>query len=137
MAARLRGAPASRGRVPYRAEKESAVQRVQMRQQRGDLGQKRIAQDGRDLFVAAAAGVAHQLANFHAQGEGEPLQRTQGRNRLAVFDFRNVGARYLHPSRQLALAEVTRAAHLPHLCCHLRPGVGAVGHRIACHQLWG
>lgn len=41
----LGGAPASCRRVPYRTEKERAVQRVQVRQQRGNLGQEWIAQD--------------------------------------------------------------------------------------------
>ena len=63
----LRRAAASHGRVAHRAEEQRPVQRVQMRQQRGNLGQERVAQDRGNLFVAAAAGVANQLAHFHPQ----------------------------------------------------------------------
>ena len=136
MVSQLRGAAASGRGVAECAEEERAMQRVKMRQQRGNFGEERIAEDRGYLFVAAAAGVADQVAHFHAQSEGEPLQRAQSGNRLAVFDFRNVGARHLHPSSELALAQVTGAAHFPHLPCYLRTGVAAIGHRLAGHKLW-
>ena len=62
----LRRAPPSCRCVAQRTEKQRPVQRVQMRQQRGNLGQKRIAQDCCHFFVPAAPGVAHQMAHFHA-----------------------------------------------------------------------
>ena len=46
---------------------QRAMQRVKMRQQRSNLGQERIGEDRGDLFVAAAAGVAHQLADVHLE----------------------------------------------------------------------
>ncbi len=55
------------------------------------------------------------------QERGQPLQRSQRRNRLAVFDLRDVGARHLHPSRQLALAQVARPAQFPHLPATCNP----------------
>ena len=128
-------AAASCGCITEGAEKERTVQRVKMLQQRRNLGQERIVEDLRNFFVAATACIADQLAHFHAKGEGEPLERTQGRDRLAVFDFRNVGARHLHPSRELTLAQMAGAAQFPHLRRYLHAGVVAMGRRVAHHQM--
>ncbi len=130
----LRGTAAAYGRVPHRAVKQRPVQRIQVRQQRGNLRQKRIAQNRGHLFVAAAARVANQLAHLHPKRRGQPLQRSQRGNRLAVLNFRDVGARHQHPPRQLPLAQVARPAHLAHLRGYLQPGLGAIRRRLARHQ---
>ena len=108
-----------------------------MRQQRGNLGQKRVGQDGCRFFFADAAGVADQLAHAHLEGRGQPLQRTQRGNRLAVFNFGDVGAGHLHTPCQLALAQMARSADVAHLAGHMQTGLGGSRNRLAGHQLRG
>ena len=66
----LRSTAAAYGGVPHGTRKQRPMQRIQVRQQRGNLGQERIAQNRCNLFIAAAARVANQLAHFHAKGRG-------------------------------------------------------------------
>ena len=76
------------------------------------------------LLFAAAARIADQLADVDFKGVGQPLERAKGRNRLAVLDLGDVGARHLHAASQLALAEVTRAADLADLTGDLQASFG-------------
>ena len=131
LAAELCGTPAAHCGIPHRPQKERPVQRVQMRQERGNLGKEWVVQDRRDLFVAAAARVANQLAHFHAKGQSQPFQRSQSGNRLAVFNFGDVSSRHLHSPRQLALAQMARPAHLAHLSGNLQAGSVVIRHRLA------
>jgi len=119
----LGGAPAAQSSVADGAMKERPVHRLQVRQQGGDLGEERVGKDSCDFFLANAARVANQLADVHIEGAGEPLQRTQCRNRFAVFNFRDIGSRHLHPPGQLPLAQVARLANIAHLPCYLQPGL--------------
>jgi len=91
------------------------MQRIETRQQCGDLGQKGIAKDRSDLFRAETARIAHQLADVDFQSRSEPLQRAQRRDRLAVFNFRDISAGHLHPAGKLTLAQVTCTSNIPYL----------------------
>ena len=107
-----------------------------MRQQCGNLGQEGIAQDCCDLFVAAAAGIADQLAHFNAKRIRQTLQRSQRGYRLAVLNFGDVSAGHLHAPCKLPLTQVPRPTHLSHLPGHLQASLVAFRYRLAGHQLW-
>src|ERR1700679_3843815 len=84
----LCGTAAPGGDIADGAVDQRTVQRIQMREQGGNLGQERVRKNGGDLFVAAAARVPDKLAYVHLESCGEPLKRTQCGDRFAVFNFR-------------------------------------------------
>ena len=120
-----------------RAVNQRAVQRVEVRQQRRNLGQERIGQNRGHFFFAAAARVADELAHVHLERIGQPFQRTQRGNGLAVLDLGDVGAGHLHAAGQLALAQMARAANLAHLSGHLQTGLGGSRDRAGYVTSWG
>ena len=96
----------------------------QTRQKFSHFSHERIGEDGGNLFFAAAARIPHQLAHVHIESQGQALQRTKRRNRLAVLDFGDVGARHLHAPCQLTLAQVAQTPDFAHLSGHLQSGFG-------------
>ena len=75
-----------------------------MRQQRSNLGEKGVGEDCRNFLITLASRVADKLGYIHFQRIGQPLQRTQRRDRFSVLDLGDVGSWNLHPPRKLALA---------------------------------
>jgi hypothetical protein len=131
----LCAAAASESCVAHCALKESAVHRVQVRQQDGDLGQEWVGKDGGDFLVAHTPGIPNQLADVNIQSRSQSLQRAECRNCLAVLDLRDIGAGHLHPSGELALAQVPGLADIAHLPGDLQPGFlrgckGGVGDQL-------
>ena len=120
----LSGAAAAGGSVANGAVDERALQGLKMRQEDGDLGQKRIGENGGHFLFAAAAGVADQLAYIHFEGVGQTFERAEGGDRLAILDFGDIGAWHLHAQGQLTLAEVAGAADFPDLSGNLQAGFG-------------
>ena len=58
--------------------------------------------------------------HVHFQRLGQPLERTERGNRLAVLDLGDVRPRDLHAAGQLTLAQVARLADVPYLCRYLQ-----------------
>lgn len=106
------------------------MQRVEPREQGRNLGQERVRQDCGDLFLASAAGVAHQLTNIDFESMSQAFKRAEGRNRLAVLNLGNVGTRHLHPTGELALAQVSGTADVAHLRRDLQTGFRGGGLEI-------
>ena len=111
------------------------MHRLQVRQQGCNLRQKRVGEDSRDFLVAHAAGIADKLADVYVQSLRQPFQRTQSRNRLAVFNFGDIGPGHQHPASQLPLAQMARFADIAHLPRHLQPGFSRRRSRGMGHQL--
>ena len=131
-----RASPA-RPHVAHGTVDQRAMERVEVRKQRSDLGQERIGENRGDFFFAAAARVANERAHFHLECVGEALQRSECGNGFAVLDFGDVGAGHLHAARQLALAQVTRTTNLAYLTRHLQTRFGTSRDGLGGHQLWG
>ncbi len=111
------------------------MQRVKLGQQRGDLGQERIAEDRSNLFFAAAAGIADQLADLDLEGGGQALERAERGDGFAVLDFGDIRPGYLHAAGELALAQVAGPANLTDLRCNLEAGLSTGGSGLRCDQL--
>jgi hypothetical protein len=86
---------------------------------RGQLREKRVGKDGDCFFLAAAAAIAQKVANIDLQGIGETLQRREGGACLAILDLGDVGARHLHSSCELTLAEIATTADVADSSCYL------------------
>ena len=67
-----RAAPV-RDHIPQRSVDQCAVQRVEVRQQRGNLGKQRVGENRCHFLIAPAAGVAHQLAHLYFESDRETL----------------------------------------------------------------
>ena len=106
--------------VAHGSVKQRPLQRIEARQHRGNLGQKRVGKECGDLLIAAAARVAHELADVDLEGVGEALQRSQGGDGFAVLNLGDVGARNLHATGELALAKVARLSDLADLARNLQ-----------------
>ena len=64
--------------------------------------------------MPAAARIPQQVTNIDLQSAGKPRQRRQGGHRLAILDFGDIGARYLHAASELALAQIAALAQITH-----------------------
>ncbi len=81
------GAALSRGLVPQSPIKQRALQRVEARQQCGNLGQERIGQDRRHLLFATAARIPHQLADVDFQARPPAARANRAWELLCRFRF--------------------------------------------------
>jgi hypothetical protein len=134
---KLRGAAPARGYVPQRPVDQGTVQRIEMGEQRSDLGEKRIGKDRGHFLFPATAGVPHELAHFDLKRICQPLERTQGRDRLPILNFRDIGTGDLHAARQLPLAQMACTANLTHLPSYLQPCFSCRRDRLTGDQLRG
>jgi hypothetical protein len=70
--------------------------------------------------MLAAARVPQQVTDIDLQRSSKPGQGRQGRHRLAVFDFRDIGTWNLHAAGQLSLAQIAAFAKITHRARHLK-----------------
>ena len=80
-----------------------------------------------DLVMLAVARVMQQVAHVHFERRRQPLQRGQGRHRLAVLDLRDVGAGHLHPAGKLPLRKIAAAPGIAHRARHLQTALFRLG----------
>ena len=71
----LGASTASHGQVAHLVQEHRALQRIHLCDVRSQLRQKRIAENRRRLFVAAAARIPKLVANIDFQSGGEARQR--------------------------------------------------------------
>src|ERR1700689_1984209 len=105
---------ASHCQVAHLVQEHRALQGIHPCDVRSQLRQKRVAENRRGLFMAAATRIPKQVTDVDFQCSGQTRQRRQRRHRLAVLDFRDVGARHLHAASQLALAQIAALTQITH-----------------------
>ena len=93
-------------------EEDRALQVVELRGVRGDLGEEGIGHEDRGLVAMARVGVAQQGGDVDLKGPGEAVERGEGRHGLAVLDLRDVGARDAHAGGELPLREIAHVAQI-------------------------
>src|SRR5271154_3232680 len=125
----LGASTASHGQVAHLVKEHRALQGIHLCDVRSQLRQKRVAENRRRLFMATATRIPKQMTDVDFQCSGETCQRRQRRHRLAVLDFRDVGARHLHTPSQLTLTQIAALAQITHRARDLQ----AV---IFCHSLF-
>src|SRR5260370_35604847 len=66
---------AAHGQIAHLVQEHGALQRIHLRNIRSELGEKRIAQNRRSLFMPAAARVTKQIANVDLKRRRKPFER--------------------------------------------------------------
>src|ERR1700720_4497021 len=114
-------------------QEQRPLQRFELGKVLRELCEERVGEYLGHLFVTLAVAIAHQLADVDLKGCSQTLERSEGRNGLAVFDLGDVGAGNLHAAGELPLAEVTSLANVLDLSRHAKTGVLGAGRAFG----WG
>ena len=118
---------AAGGELADVVEEDRPLQRVELRSVVRDLSQEGIVHEDGGLIPVAIAGIAKEDRDIDLESVCQARKRGQGRHRLAVFDFGDVGAGDIHASRELALREVANVPQITNRRGYLKLSVGGRG----------
>ena len=93
------------GKIAHLHHDAGALHGIEREDIRRNFCDKRISGQCGDLVFARASIPAEQVGNCDLQCGSQACERRQRRRRFFIFNFRYVGARYLHASGQLALTQ--------------------------------